>query len=82
MFIPLEHRERIRRIIGDLDCPQEPGCYLRDFADLSRVDRVGDSGLIECLESRGPICRFGVSFGCAVFCRCPLREYLSDRLGR
>lgn len=82
MAIPLEHRERIRRILGELDCPQKIPCCCRDFESLSRIDRVGDTGLIECLDGRGPICPFGVPFGYAIFCRCPMRKYLSDCLGR
>ena len=73
-----KHQAQIRRIIGVLNCPQDHPCHDAGFDNVGRVQPVGDSGIIECVEQRGASCKQGLSFGHTVFCLCPLRTYLAE----
>jgi hypothetical protein len=78
MKVPPEHEAEIRRILSGMKCPRGVECCDPTIEKSSRVHCLGDADLIECLDGRGRYCPFGLPFGYAIFCRCPVRKYLVE----
>jgi len=78
MKVTQEQETQIRTILRTLQCPQDCPCHVAGFETLGRVQPIGDTGILECLEPRGTWCACGMPFGAAIFCMCPLRKYLAD----
>ncbi len=77
MHLTPEDEAAVRQILETLKCGRDPPCHTCGFRNVGRVKRIG-GGAIECQEDRGRSCRYGLSFGCTILCRCPLRQYLAD----
>lgn len=78
MKLAPEHDAQIREIVKTVKCTHECPCYANSFKTVGRVQAVGDTGILECLEARGQWCGYGLCFGDAIFCFCPLRKFLAD----
>ncbi len=78
MKLSPEHEARVKEIFRALRCPRGRSCYACGFETLGQVQLVGNSGLLECLETRGRSCPHGLPFGRVIFCQCPLQKYLAE----
>jgi len=77
-----EERNKIREIVGQMDCPKGFKCVEPGFQVLCRAKDIGLETFLECLEEDHLRCPFLVSFGDALLCECPLRRYIARSLGR
>ena len=75
-----DHEKEIERIIGQLKCSKDFGCYKSGFEALCKAQEVGLETFLECLEEDPHECPFSVSFGALYLCECPLRMYISKKL--
>jgi hypothetical protein len=80
MEITSQQKTEIEQIIKEMDCPKEFVCYTSEFIKVGEARAIANGELLECLEEDGQLCRFGLPFGYAVFCQCPLRIYLASEL--
>jgi hypothetical protein len=80
MRITPEQETQIKAIIATMDCPKGHACYESGFRIICDAGFLGDA--VECLAEHVSPCRYGLSFGGAVFCLCPLRKYILETLGR
>jgi len=79
MQLSPEHEADIRRVIRSLKCPHDRPCYTNGFTTLCRAKPIGETGIVDCLESRGRFCTYGMPFGNGILCQCPLRQYLAEQ---
>ena len=77
-----DYEKELQKIIGDLECPKDFKCYKSGFEVLCRARDIGVESYLECLEEDARECTFSFAFGEARFCKCPLRVYISKKLGR
>ena len=82
MQLTLCQEREIEQIISGIDCPKDFACHRSGFKNLSRVKVIADGKLIECLQEDARMCQFALTFGNAIFCKCPLRFYIAKNLGR
>jgi len=73
-------REKIKKIIDDIECPRDFECYKSGFEYLSEIKDIGLNSFLECVDKKANGCVFSVSFGESIFCRCPLRLYIAKEL--
>ncbi len=74
--------ERLDEIIARTNCPRGFKCCRPELENLSKVQLLGRTGLIDCLEENGNGCPLGVSFGFGQFCTCLVCAHLLRHLGR
>ena len=79
--ISSEQKSQMEDIISRIDCPKHFQCYLSGLERLCKVEPLGETGLIECFGQNRPPCTLGLHFGYGVFCKCPLRHYISRTFG-
>ena len=75
-----EHRRKIEKIIGQLQCPKDFKCAESGFENLCKARDFGIDDFLECLEDNPSRCSFAFHFGNTYFCQCPLRVYLAKKL--
>ena len=75
-----EHRRKIEKIIGQLQCPKDFKCTDFGFENLCKARDFGIDDFLECLEDNPSRCSFAFHFGNTYFCQCPLRVYLAKKL--
>ena len=75
-------KKEIKKIIGEIQCPNEFCCLESGVEMGCRAKDVGLEEYLECLEESFPPCPFSVSFGNKHYCHCPLRIYICKKLGR
>jgi hypothetical protein len=71
---------KIKEIIGDLDCPKNFKCAKQEFKHLCKGKDVGLDHFLECVDENDVNCVFSVSYGKSRYCTCPLRVYLAKKL--
>jgi hypothetical protein len=81
MEISNEHRTEIEEIMERMECPTHFKCYRSGFENICTVKTVVPGKLIECLDENGKSCTFGLHYGSAILCQCPLRNYVAKNLG-
>ena len=82
-----EISEKIREIIGEMQCPKDFKCAKLGFEELCNAKDIGLKSHLKCLESDSRDCRFSEYFfteyfGAEYFCNCPLRVYIAKKLGK
>ena len=75
-----DRRKQIQEIMQRMECPKDFECYRSGFENICEVKTVVPGKLIECLDESRISCMFGLSFGSAIFCQCPLRNYAAESL--
>ena len=78
----IEFSEKIREIMGEMQCPKNFKCAESGFEELCKAKDIGFESHLECLESNSWDCKFSDNFGFAYFCNCPLRVYIAKELGK
>ncbi|MDW7773004.1 MAG: hypothetical protein SCH71_08955 [Desulfobulbaceae bacterium] len=76
------HDDKIKEIIGQINCPKGYRCVAAGLVRLCRAMDVGKKTYLECLEKDIKDCPFSVRFAGAIYCKCPLRIYLEKNLRR
>jgi len=74
--------ENLNQLIARTNCPRGFECCRPGLEKLSKVEPLGRTGLIDCLEEDGKGCPLGVSFGFGRFCTCLVRAHILRHLGR
>ena len=82
MEIGVEPKKQIEEIISKTKCRKNFECYKSGFANLTPVKKLGSEGLIECLGENPQMCEHSSSFGDGRFCKCPVRIYIAEKLGK
>jgi hypothetical protein len=73
-------KKEIKKIIGDMQCPENFKCCKSGFEAVCKAKDVGLESHLVCLEENPFECPFSVSFGRAYYCHCPLRVYVAKKL--
>lgn len=71
------HKEEMRRIMRQMECPQNFECFESGFDRLCDANYVASISLVECLSEKAARCRFSFSAGYHYVCKCPLRTYIA-----
>ena len=71
-----KHMERIEKIAGEMDCPNDFKCYKPGVLKPCGAALAGGGLLVECLEKDGRNCKFALPFGYSIICKCPVQCYL------
>ena len=80
-----EDRKRIDELVDQMECPKGFKCAESGFESLCKARDFGNEHYIICLEKTYPACPFAIAYGFGHetrFCRCPLRVYLAQNLGK
>jgi hypothetical protein len=77
-----EDRKKIDEVMAGMQCPRSFKCAETGFERLCKAKDIGLETYLECLEEDPPSCSFAFFFGYRHVCGCPLRLYLSKRLGK
>jgi len=80
-----EDKKKIVEILGQMECPKGFKCVESGFDRLCQARDFGNEHYLECLEKPDPPCPFALvhDYGNETrFCRCPLRVYLAQNLGK
>ncbi len=72
-----QHKDRIREIITNIECPNDFKCCKAGLENLCKADTVAGVKPIECSDQAAQQCDFTTSSGFAVLCKCPLRSYIA-----
>lgn len=82
MRITPEQEMQVKAIIATMNCPKGYECYHSNFQIIGNARLVGDTSIVECLAEHVSTCCYGLLFGSAAFCLCPLRKHILETLGR
>jgi len=74
------HEKKIEEIMTEMDCPKDFECHKSDFKVIGKARRDGLQGYVWCLEDKSRMCKFKLTFGDSILCRCSLRIYLTKSL--
>ena len=74
-------REKAEQLLGNLKCSKGLTCVSQGFEALCRANRMGNVEYLECME-KDQHCSFRLSFGSGFLCKCPIRIYLKQELGK
>ena len=80
-----EYRKKIGKILGHMECAKGFMCAESGFERLCKARDFGNESYLECLEKTYPPCPFALVYHYdheTRFCRCPLRVYLAQNLGK
>lgn len=77
-----EVEKEIEQIIEGMECTKDFECYRSGFKRLCRARNGGLQEHVWCMEEAGVSlgCRYSLSFGAGMLCKCPLRVYLAKKL--
>ena len=77
----MQNDKELREIMKRMDCPKGFSCYKSGFKNMCKAKSFGVEAVIECLEDDPQGCDFAHPYGHLYFCRCPMRNYVEERLG-
>jgi hypothetical protein len=77
----MQYDKEMREIMKGMDCPDGFSCYKNGFKNICRAKNFGVESVIECLEDNPQECKFAHPYGHLYFCRCPMRNYVEQKLG-
>ena len=82
MEIGTETKRQIEEIISTIECQKDFECYKSGFQNLTKVKSFEPQDLVECLGENPQQCQFSFPFGNGYFCKCPVRAYIAQKLGK
>lgn len=77
-----EYKMLIEEIMPGMHCSKNFKCIESGFEILCKARKYWNESYLECLESHPDSCEYAVPTGNEYLCKCPLRIYLSDKLGK
>lgn len=81
-FKKSELEEKIRSIVGDVQCPNNFRCCASDLQDICKAQNIGVNSFIRCLFEEPENCKFAVPLGSTYLCKCPVRALILEKLGK
>ena len=72
---------KIKQILGSLECRKDLLCAKRGLGDLCRTRDTRLETFLECLDDDRS-CSFRVPFGNGFLCKCPVRMYIKREIGK
>jgi len=82
MDTKVDDKKKIEEIIKQIKCSKNFQCYTSGFENLAKVRKIGTYDLLECLSKKAGNCEFSFPFGSGYFCKCPVRAYIAEKLGK
>jgi len=79
-FEEIKSISELESIIGRLKCPRDFYCYKSRESSLSKKNQVDLESFFTCLEEKIDNCTFSLSSEKQSYCKCPLRNYISNQL--
>lgn len=76
------HKKLIEELMPGMQCSKKFKCLESDFENLCKARNYWNYISLECLESNPESCEFAVPNRNGYLCRCPLRMYLREKLGK
>ncbi len=73
--------KKIVEIMGEMTCPKDFKCAKSGFENLCKAKSAGTDSYLLCLESDAK-CAFTFRLAGLYFCKCPMRVYLRNNLGK
>jgi len=77
-----DYKREIEEIIGGMKCPKDFKCYKLGLESLCKAKDIGVKSYLKCLEKNPQDCKFSFSFWNSSLCKCPLRVYIAEKLGK
>lgn len=74
--------KEVEKIMGGMKCIKDFKCHQSGFKQMGKVKCHKPMRLVECLSGDAALCNFSVPFGNSHFCKCPLRRYVAEKLGK
>ena len=74
-------RKIIEEIMAGMKCPKDFKCAESGFEKLCKAKDLSLKHYLVCLDETLQECPFSLPFGGVHLCQCPLRVYLSTKLG-
>jgi hypothetical protein len=71
--------KELQGIMSDLECAKDFICYTSGFETLGKV-KAGPKRFIKCLEEPPYLCSFSWFLGTGYYCKCPLRNFIFNKL--
>ncbi len=75
-----EDRERIKELLGEVECPKAFKCAASGFRYLCQVKAGGENKQLICRDDNPNQCVFANPSNGDFLCDCPLRRYLFEKL--
>ena len=76
------YKKLIKEIMPRMQCSKKFKCIESGFENLCKTRNYWNDNTLECLESNPDSCEFAVPSPDGCLCRCPLRIYLKEKLGK
>ena len=76
-----EDREKIKELLGEIECPSEFKCAASGFRYICNAGKNEKTCEIRCLEEIPENCVFAEPMDGEFRCGCPLRRYVAEKLG-
>lgn len=73
-----QHKNQIREIITNLECPKDFKCCKAGVDNLCKANTAAGVGLVECSDPAAQECESAICFARVVLCKCPLRNYIAN----
>ncbi|UCD90684.1 MAG: hypothetical protein JSW04_04450 [Desulfobacterales bacterium] len=72
--------KEIEKIKSRITCNKDFLCLKSDLIELCEAKDVGIESMLECLEENPGECTFSFVFDNSVYCKCPIRYFVSKKL--
>ena len=72
----------IEEIIDGLGCPKSFICYETNYEELCKAEYVAREKILRCLEKTPENCKFSLLCNDTYNCKCPLRHYIAEKIGK
>jgi hypothetical protein len=76
-----EDRQKIKELLGKIDCPSGFKCAASGFRYLCKAQADDSAREIVCMEEDPEKCVFASPNEGDHHCNCPLRRYICEKLG-
>ena len=78
-----DYKKEFEKIIYGMECPKDFLCYKSEFKSLCKAKEFEVYESLMCLDGEeARKCLFAVHYAYKYFCQCPLRVFISRKLGR
>lgn len=76
-----DEENTIIKLMRTTSCPSGFACLAQEKECLCRMKLLGECHFGQCLDTDGPLCKFSLSFGHGLLCKCSIRLYLARTFG-
>jgi hypothetical protein len=82
MHLAVKHSEQLAKLASETSCYANHRCLESGLEDLTEVQVAAEGRVLFCFSKNADRCGHSQSFGRAMLCECPVRQYIAQHLGR